>query len=411
MATQTEKIKFDEIILERILDIGYLMLASGGEVRRIEDTISRLCHAYGADYTDVLTITSSIVVTVRFNDDRAPMTQTRRILSQNYDLCRLEKLNALSRRICKDPMPADEFGKEIQKISPSKINIPLTSICWALVSASFALFFGGSVLDAIISALIGIILYFVKLLCSRFLLNNYFTIILCSILGGLLAAVPLRFGLNVSPSYINIGNIMLLISGMAFTTAIRDVFSGDTISGLLRLCESIVVGMAIAWGFAAFDFIPFDASNVNPAWLQMLTTFGGCIGYMGVFHSRNRYGLISATIAVVGWAFVIILQQTSQNELIGYLVASVFITLLAEIMSKVLRTPTTMFLSISLLPLFPGKALYVTMQYALSGMWVDCFHEALKTLLYAVAIAAGILIVTTIWDAVNGYFLRKKEIK
>ena len=48
-----------------------------------------------------------------------------------------------------------------------------------------------------------------------------------------------------------IGNIMLLIPGIALTTSLRDMINGDTISGLLGLSEAVLKALAIAIGFAA----------------------------------------------------------------------------------------------------------------------------------------------------------------
>ena len=78
--------------LFQILEIGQHMLQCGGEVSRVEDSIRRMCIAYGAERADVFSITSSIVVTIhahRFGS----LTQTRRISGQQYDLHRLELLN------------------------------------------------------------------------------------------------------------------------------------------------------------------------------------------------------------------------------------------------------------------------------------------------------------------------------
>ena len=58
-------------------------------------------------------------------------------------------------------------------------------------------------------------------------------------------------GIGNSPEKIMIGNIMLLIPGIAFTTSLRDLINGDTISGLIGLIEAIVKAIAIAIGFAA----------------------------------------------------------------------------------------------------------------------------------------------------------------
>lgn len=52
-------------VLVTAVDIGACLLVSGGGVSRVEDTINRICRAYGAKETDVFSITSSIVASVR----------------------------------------------------------------------------------------------------------------------------------------------------------------------------------------------------------------------------------------------------------------------------------------------------------------------------------------------------------
>ena len=46
-----------------------------------------------------------------------------------------------------------------------------------------------------------------------------------------------------------IGDIMLLIPGLAMTNAIRNMLGGNTISGLIRLTESLIWAGALAGGF------------------------------------------------------------------------------------------------------------------------------------------------------------------
>ena len=70
-----------------------------------------------------------------------------------------------------------------------------------------------------------------------------------SCIGGLLAAAAVRLGLGQSAGKISIGNIMLLIPGIALTNSIRDMFSGDTISGTLRFCEAVLLSITVAFGF------------------------------------------------------------------------------------------------------------------------------------------------------------------
>ena len=58
-------------------------------------------------------------------------------------------------------------------------------------------------------------------------------------------------GIGNAPDKITIGNIMLLIPGISFTTALRDMINGDTISGLVGISEAVIKAIAIAIGFAA----------------------------------------------------------------------------------------------------------------------------------------------------------------
>ena len=60
MTTQQEigtRLPYDyDDVLDTILDIGCRLLEAGAEVRRVEDTVERLCLAYGAHDVDVFSI-------------------------------------------------------------------------------------------------------------------------------------------------------------------------------------------------------------------------------------------------------------------------------------------------------------------------------------------------------------------
>ena len=214
--------------LYRVLDIGQYMLQSGAEISRVEDSIRRLCTSFGAERTDVFTITSSIIVTI-YAPQFGAVTQTRRVGGQQYDLHRLELLNQLSRRICTQYLSLEETEAALSEIRDTpQYPFGVQLLTYALISASFSLFFGGSAMDA----------------------NAFLSALICSCLGGLLAAVSVRMGLGESVDMISIGNIMLLIPGIPLTNSLRDMFSGNTISGLLRFSEAILLALTIAFGFA-----------------------------------------------------------------------------------------------------------------------------------------------------------------
>ena len=192
----------------------------------------------------------------KYSFARAPrrfgaVTQTRRITGGSYDLQRLEQLNQLSRRICAQHLSLEDTERALDAIMATpQYGFKLQVFTYALVSASFSLFFGGSWLDAAASGVIGVALKCLDRMIRKTEANAFLSALLCSCLGGLLAGLAVRFGLGDNVDMISIGNIMLLIPGVALTNSLRDMFSGNTISGLMRFIEAILLALTIAFGFA-----------------------------------------------------------------------------------------------------------------------------------------------------------------
>ena len=46
-----------------------------------------------------------------------------------------------------------------------------------------------------------------------------------------------------------IGVIMLLIPGLAFGNAVRDLLFGDTVSGIIQLVQAVLTAVMVAFGF------------------------------------------------------------------------------------------------------------------------------------------------------------------
>lgn len=240
----------NEAVLSCILDMGELLLTSGAEVMRVEDTISRLCAIYNFTKADVFTITSSIVLTVHTPQGRV-ITQTRRIRDRGTDLGRVARINALSRQLCVKPLDVPAFRCAIEELRHSPVY-PVWAQCgmYALISAAFSIFFGGTLWDALAAALSGLLLFGALRFGGRMRLNSILLNMLSSMLAALAVAGMVALGLGQNPDKIIIGNIMLLIPGIAFTTSLRDMISGDTISGLLGVSEAVLKALAIAIGFA-----------------------------------------------------------------------------------------------------------------------------------------------------------------
>ena len=95
--------------------IGEQMLISGAEVARVEDTITRICYAYGAKRVDVFSLTGLILTSVDLGEEGI-ITQARRVLKASTDFHLLDRLNALSRKICAQRVSPEEIQRELEEI-------------------------------------------------------------------------------------------------------------------------------------------------------------------------------------------------------------------------------------------------------------------------------------------------------
>ncbi|MBQ7295752.1 MAG: threonine/serine exporter family protein [Clostridia bacterium] len=251
--------RYSEKVLSLALDLGKNMVKCGAEMNRVEETVIRIGYAYGMEKTEVFSIISVIYATVIDKDNRT-QSQLRRIRSMSVNFEKLEKLNDLSRRICKNKPDLDEARQELESICVpgKKFNI---AVClgYMLASASFAVFFGGNLLDAAASMPIAAMIYLMQSFIKTVGASRLFFTALESAVAGLAALVFVHFGFGNNADIIMIGDIMLLIPGLMLINSLREMLCGDMMSGLLRMLESVLLAMAIAVGFALpilfWDFI------------------------------------------------------------------------------------------------------------------------------------------------------------
>ena len=236
-------------ILSCALDIGEQMLISGAEVSRVELAISMICKAYGCQRADVFIITSSMILTVADNQGNHS-TQTRRLTGTATDLDKLHKLNSLSRQICSETPDYETVRQQLDSICKNKpYPLWLQVLASGLIAFAFTVFFGGTWTDGIVAFFLGLGLRLLTTVLQKAAANQIIINVIASFVLSVSTIALVRCGIGRDMDKILIGNIMLLIPGIALTNALRDLISGDIITGLLRFLDAILVAAAIAAGY------------------------------------------------------------------------------------------------------------------------------------------------------------------
>lgn len=226
---------------------GVILLESGAETYRVEDTMKRICIAYGASVVDAYATPTLLIISFTIYGEL--VHNIKRTQIKNVDLSKIDKVNDLSRSILSSSLSLEEFYIHLEKIDHEK-RYPewLMILAAAICTFGFGFFFRGSLKDAICSCVIGAILKAGMIQLDKIDFNAFFKYLGGGALTTILAGMCNKFYLCDSMDIVIISVIMLLVPGLAITNAIRDTVNGDLMSGLARSIEAIFIAVAIALG-------------------------------------------------------------------------------------------------------------------------------------------------------------------
>lgn len=145
--------------------------------------------------------------------------------------------------------------------------------------------------------------------------------------------------------------------------------------------------------------------------IQILSGFVGTIGFAILFNVRGKRLVLASLGGFLSWLIFVLLNLHIPSEPICYFIVAFLISTYAEIMARVLKTPTTSFITPSLIPLIPGSSLYYTMSNAFQGNMETFLQKAVYTLQLASALALGIIVSTTFTKIIYNALQKKKESK
>ena len=135
--------------------------------------------------------------------------------------------------------------------------------------------------------------------------------------------------------------------------------------------------------------------------LQLAAAFSGSMGFALLFQVRRGKLLLASLGGLLAWAVYLALGPAIPQDVPRFFIASVALTIYGEALARVVKCPATLFLVTAAVPLIPGGSLYHTMRYFVAGDFTACSAQGLNTLLLALAIAAGMIVPTSLFQLVR----------
>ena len=131
--------------------------------------------------------------------------------------------------------------------------------------------------------------------------------------------------------------------------------------------------------------------------VQIATAVIGTAGFCLLYNIKKDkliFGCIGGLISIVVYC---ICTELGFPVLIQNMIPAIAATLYAELIARVVKAPSTVFLIPSVIPLTPGGSLYYTMSAIVDGDVKEAEYMGQNTLMIALGIAVGIVLVSVVF--------------
>ncbi|MCG3400074.1 threonine/serine exporter family protein [Staphylococcus massiliensis] len=239
----------EDKVIDLVLIAGRVLLESGAETYRVEDTMGRIASNYGL--SDTYSFVTSTAIIFSLND----RTNTRlvRVRERTTDLEKIALTNNISRKIANDEITIDEAKSELIHLHHASLQYSfLTKFFAAAIACGFFLFmFGGSTItDFIIAIIAGAGAFLTFDIVQRYIQIKFFSEFISATIVISIAALCSKLGLVENQNIITIAAVMPLVPGILITNAIRDLMAGELLAGMSRGVEAALTAFAIGAGVA-----------------------------------------------------------------------------------------------------------------------------------------------------------------
>lgn len=236
-------------IIETCLLAGKIILQSGGETYRVEDTMVRIAAAFGYPNAQSFVIPTGIIFSV---DGVEPATKLVRISERSTNLRKVLMVNDLSRRISMGELTAEEAHRLMHDIDAAGLSYSvLVQIAAAAVaSGCFLIMFQGIWADFIPAFVAGGLGYACSVYLHRVVPIKFFAEFFAALVLGAVSYGFVALGWGHHLNTIIVGSVMPLVPGLLITNAIRDLMAGHLVSGISKGAEAFFTAFAIGAGIA-----------------------------------------------------------------------------------------------------------------------------------------------------------------
>ncbi|MBK3495504.1 threonine/serine exporter family protein [Viridibacillus sp. YIM B01967] len=242
------EIKEEELAIDCFLLAGRLLMQSGAETYRAEDTMLRMANSQGLTSAQSFVTPTGII----FSAGHQRPTRIIQIPRRSTDLAKIALVNGVSRRLATEQITLEEAYEELQRLDRANLLFPtwVQIVAAAIASGCFLILFEGMWKDVAAAILAGGVGFLIFVLMHELTKVKFFAEFTASLFVGITAFLAVRFGIGIQIDKIIIASVMPLVPGLLIANAVRDLMAGHFVSGVAKGMEAFLTAFAIGAGIA-----------------------------------------------------------------------------------------------------------------------------------------------------------------
>ncbi|MBQ2881682.1 MAG: threonine/serine exporter family protein [Clostridia bacterium] len=248
----------EKLVFKLACRSGVLILESGGETFRAEETVRFICSSAGFE-ANVLALPTGIFISADVNGE-PQSAEVKRVKKRSTDLYSLNEINSISRKFVSGKMDVNDALAELDALSHRKpVNKLFLILCAGFSSFFFAILFDGSFFDSVVAFLSSCTVQAALLYFKRTDIYSFTSNLLVGFIIALYAVLSVSIFSMGNTEAIIVGGILPYLPGLAMTNAIRDTMMGDLVSGISRIGDVLLSAVCLAVGagvvFAVYVYL------------------------------------------------------------------------------------------------------------------------------------------------------------
>ena len=358
--------------------LGIRLHKCGATSHRIEKHLLRLCELLGIHGTFCYTPTC-FTFSYWLGDSSDQLVLVERMKPSGGDLGQLERLDSLItsfeyKELCfADMLVAFDQDEEVRGYYSGTIQC----VAWVTVCVCFAAVFSPNMVDALVSGLISMCVFFLTVAMSR---NGRFSAIIevaSALVSGLLASGMTALGIDINVPLVVLSSVIVHIPGLSLTVALSEIAMQDLVSGTSKLVDAIMglfklyigallgIGLgALIWPEAAHEwglYWPFESAWKAPPLLILLSL--SILIVMNGSIKLAPWCLLSASIGFVASQYA----GAAFGTVLGMFLGAFSVGVYANWFSNFRNKPASIVLIQGLVVLVPGSKTYMVVNSWVTG--------------------------------------------